>query len=229
MYKIKRAIILAAGRGSRLRPYTDKTPKPLLPVDGKPIIEHTIEYLVSKCITDITIVVGYRARQFKYLKKKYGVTLIRNRLFARGSSLLSLRCASNKIEDCVILDGDLILKGQAIRKFVSGSGYSYVKEKCAKEWAIEMNDEKVITKIEPTLTEKHNFKALHSISYWVGEDAKTYQHAIKYAPDDVQYVDNVAIRLSVKLYGYEIKHADMLEIDTVEEYENAIKDKRIVE
>jgi N-acetyl-alpha-D-muramate 1-phosphate uridylyltransferase len=50
-----KAMILAAGRGERMRPLTDHTPKPLLPVASKPLIEHTINQLVSAGFTDIVI------------------------------------------------------------------------------------------------------------------------------------------------------------------------------
>ena len=48
-------MILAAGRGERLRPHTDHTPKPLLPIAGKPLIEHHIEALVAAGITELVI------------------------------------------------------------------------------------------------------------------------------------------------------------------------------
>ena len=222
MYQIKRAIILAAGRGERLRPYTDKIPKPLLNVRGKPIIEYAIEALHERNITDITIVVGYRARQFKYLRRKYGVSLRRNRYFNKGSNLLSIKCVLDKLNDCVILDGDIIIKPAAIRKLVSGAAYSYVKEKCAHEWALETDSYRHITKIIPDLTEKHNFKALHSISYWVGDQAKQFRQMLHDAKDDVNYYDDIAIKIP-GLYAYEMKHSDFIEIDTVEEYEHEIQ------
>jgi MurNAc alpha-1-phosphate uridylyltransferase len=50
-----KAMILAAGRGERMRPLTDHTPKPLLPVAGKPLIEHTIRQLVTAGFNDIVI------------------------------------------------------------------------------------------------------------------------------------------------------------------------------
>lgn len=50
-----KAMILAAGRGERMRPLTDHTPKPLLLAAGKPLIEHTIKQLVAAGFNDIVI------------------------------------------------------------------------------------------------------------------------------------------------------------------------------
>ncbi len=55
------AIILAGGRGTRLRPLTNKLPKPLVPIIDKPIIEHIIELLKRHGLTDIGITLGYLA------------------------------------------------------------------------------------------------------------------------------------------------------------------------
>lgn len=59
-----KAIILAAGKGTRLRPLTDTIPKPLLPLLGKPILEHIIESLPD-AISELIIVVGYRGEQIR--------------------------------------------------------------------------------------------------------------------------------------------------------------------
>ncbi|MGX1763224.1 sugar phosphate nucleotidyltransferase, partial [Streptomyces lydicus] len=56
--KIRKAVIPAAGIGSRLLPLTKAIPKEMLPVGDKPVIEHTVRELVSSGITDITIVVS---------------------------------------------------------------------------------------------------------------------------------------------------------------------------
>lgn len=224
MAKIKRAIILAAGRGKRLRPLTNDTPKPLLKINDKPIIEYVIDALKQNSIDDITIVTGYRSGQFKYLIQKYGVTIRRNKDFNHGSNLLSLKIAIDKIDDCVILDGDLILSSKAIRSEVDGSGYSYVHDDCANEWQMFVKDGK-IERIVPDLTEKHDFDALHSISYWVEPQASLLRQALANAKDDVNYYDDIAIQMP-NLLAFEMKHEDFLEIDTVEDYENA---KRIME
>lgn len=54
-----KAIILAAGKGTRLRPLTNDRPKPMVLLKGRPLLEHILEYLPSK-ITEIVLVVGYR-------------------------------------------------------------------------------------------------------------------------------------------------------------------------
>src|SRR5262245_25295821 len=56
-----KAVILAAGKGTRMRELTDELPKPMLNVQGKPILEHIIGGLASTGIRDIFIVIGYRA------------------------------------------------------------------------------------------------------------------------------------------------------------------------
>lgn len=77
-----KAIILAAGLGTRLRPMTENTPKALVQVNQKPLIEYQIEFLKEKGINDIIIIVGYLKEQFDYLKK--------NMVFASSSMINTL-------------------------------------------------------------------------------------------------------------------------------------------
>lgn len=62
---MRRAMILAAGRGERLRPLTDDIPKPLIPVAGKPLIVYHLENLASMGITDIVINVSHQAKKIQ--------------------------------------------------------------------------------------------------------------------------------------------------------------------
>ena len=55
------ALILAGGKGERLRPLTDTLPKPMVPVCGKPILEHQVEWLKAGGVTDVVFLSGYRA------------------------------------------------------------------------------------------------------------------------------------------------------------------------
>jgi NDP-sugar pyrophosphorylase family protein len=75
---IDRAVILAAGEGRRLWPFTVNRPKPMLPIAGKPIIEYVIHALVQNGIRELILVVGYRREQiYDYLGSgdKFGVKI----------------------------------------------------------------------------------------------------------------------------------------------------------
>ena len=61
---IRRAMIFAAGRGERMRPVTDATPKPLLPIGGRRLIEHHIEKLAAIGVREIVINTSHLAEQF---------------------------------------------------------------------------------------------------------------------------------------------------------------------
>ena len=66
-----KALILAGGRGKRLRPLTDKIPKSLIPINKKPLIQYTINYLKKFGINEIIICAGYKSTQIQnFLKKK---------------------------------------------------------------------------------------------------------------------------------------------------------------
>ena len=54
------ALILAGGKGERLRPLTDTLPKPMVPLHGKPILQHQVEWLSGVGVTDVVFLVGYR-------------------------------------------------------------------------------------------------------------------------------------------------------------------------
>jgi len=65
---MKQAIILAAGEGWRLRPFTVNRPKVMLPVAGKPILQYMVEALAQNGIRNIVMVVGYKREQiFDYM------------------------------------------------------------------------------------------------------------------------------------------------------------------
>ena len=59
--KINKAVILAAGRGTRMRELTAELPKPMIEVRGKPVLQYIVEGLRNAGIGDLLLVVGYRA------------------------------------------------------------------------------------------------------------------------------------------------------------------------
>ena len=101
-----KAIILAAGLGTRLRPMTDNTPKALIKVKDKPLVEYQIEFLKEKGIDEIIVVVGYLHEQFDYLKEKYNVELVFNDKYAEYNNFYSLYLVKEKLADSYVIDAD---------------------------------------------------------------------------------------------------------------------------
>ena len=108
-----KAIILAGGRGKRLRPITDKIPKPLIPINNKPLIERTIKYLKKYGITEIIISSGYKSNLIeKFLKKKknFGCKIIfsieKTPLGTGGAIKKALKHVNEK--SFLVLNGDIV-------------------------------------------------------------------------------------------------------------------------
>src|SRR5438045_673554 len=85
-----RAVILAAGRGSRMGPLTDATPKCLLPLGGRPLLEWQVAALRGAGIDTVGIVRGYNAHLFD----GRALTTFENPRWAETNMVASLACAS---------------------------------------------------------------------------------------------------------------------------------------
>jgi UDP-N-acetylglucosamine diphosphorylase/glucosamine-1-phosphate N-acetyltransferase len=123
--------ILAAGEGLRMRPLTANIPKPLLPVAGKPFLEHNIEAFREAGIKEIILLVGWRAHRIHELfgdGKEYGVRLE----YIEQKERLGTAHAIGMVKDMVdgpffCLYGDIVLSGEtakamvALHKKVNGS------------------------------------------------------------------------------------------------------------
>ena len=143
MPRVERAVIMAAGRGERLRPVTDRIPKPLIPVRGKRMIETILDALRINGIREVYIVTGYRAEDFEALKADYPeIRLIRNPDYARCNNISSLYAAREHLANAMILDGDQIIRNPAVLSpCFSRSGYSAVwTEAETREWLMTVRD-----------------------------------------------------------------------------------------
>ena len=118
-YKVKRAIFLAAGFGSRLVPITLNTPKPLVMVHGKRIIETLLDAVVKAEIPEIIIVRGYLGEQFEILLHKYpNIKFIENDLYNQANNISSAYLVKDLLENSYVLESDLLLSNpKLIRKY----------------------------------------------------------------------------------------------------------------
>jgi len=109
-------LVLAAGAGRRLRPYTDTLPKALVPVDGETtIMDISLRNLAAAGLTDVTIVVGYRAIEVENRKdafeQKYGVTitLVHNDKAEEWNNAYSLWLAREQFaQGALLVNGDTV-------------------------------------------------------------------------------------------------------------------------
>ena len=141
--KVKNAIIMAAGVGERLRPLTLTTPKPLIKVNGVPMIESVIEAIRKNGIEEIYVVVGYQAEKFQYLSEKYpGLTLIKNPYYLEANNISSMYVARDHLGDSIVLDGDqIIYNPDILNPEFTRSGYNVIWcEGETKEWILDVQN-----------------------------------------------------------------------------------------
>lgn len=118
----KKALILAAGFGSRLRPLTDLRPKPLVEVNGTSIIHNALRNLETVGVEEVTIVVGYRKDAIEYAcGNRFGtlaINYVESTVFDRTGSAYSLWLARDALldGDCCILEGDVFFEEEALRR-----------------------------------------------------------------------------------------------------------------
>ena len=108
-----RAIILAAGEGTRLRPHTLDRPKCLVPLAGRPLLLWQADALRRAGVDDITVVTGYRAEQVVAL----GFAAVHNDRFRETNMVASLMCARALLDgsdDVAICYGDLVYEARHI-------------------------------------------------------------------------------------------------------------------
>lgn len=224
MHKVKRAIIMAAGIGKRMRPVTLQTPKPLVKVRGVRMIDTVIQSLLKEGICEIYLVVGYLKEQFQNLPKEYpGITLIENPYYDTCNNISSLYVARNYLSDAMILDGDqLVMDSTILTPDFELSGYNAVwTDAHTDEWIMTV-EEGVVTTCSRTGGD-HGWQ-LFSISRWTEEDGQKLKRHLEIEFEKKQnrqiYWDDVAMFCYSHEYQLGIHVMEpgaVLEIDSLEE------------
>lgn len=111
------AVVLAAGKGTRLQPLTQNRPKPMLPAANRPILEHVLDALVDAGIERLVLVVGYRRERVQsYVGPTYRDTpveyVIQDKQLGSGHALL--QAESEVTEPMLVVNGDRLIEPDAI-------------------------------------------------------------------------------------------------------------------
>lgn len=224
MHHVQRAIIMAAGKGERMHPLTEKVPKPLIRVNGRRMIETVIEALRENGITEVYVVVGHLKEQFGELKEQYpGVRLIENPYYETCNNISSLYVAREHLEDCMILDGDqIIYEPSILAPEFERSGYNAVwTDDETKEWLLQVEDGIVVS---CSRTGGRGGWQLYSISRWSAEDGRRLRSHLELEFEEKRnrqiYWDDVTLFCHPEEYQLGIrpmKKSDIIEIDSLEE------------
>lgn len=217
------AIIVAAGFGSRLRPLTYSTPKPLIEVFNQPIIEKNIEFLLEKGIDDINVIVGYAKERFEYLREKYqGVKLVYNEKYNEYNNIYSLYLVKDYLEDSYIIEGDIFLNKNIFDSNIKNSCYFSKKvERENEEWQLILENNKV-KRVEIGGKGNH---IMSGISFWKKEDSLKIKELLEeYVQDEEKkkkyYWDHI-IKENIEKFDnigiVPLEENDIYEIDTLDE------------
>lgn len=217
-YRVRRAVILAAGFGQRLAPVTLNTPKPLVRVNGVRILDTLLDALIEKGITNITVVRGYKKEQFDELLEKYPMLhFIDNPEFNLANNISSAVQAIDLIDRCYICEADLyITDPDVINRYEYRSNYLGAQVAETDDWCFKKRNGFAYGY---QLGGTDCYQAF-GISYWDSEDAEKLKTDLRKVYASRGGRENlwemVPLKLMRKNYRLEIREcrkSDIIEID----------------
>ena len=233
-----KAIILAAGTASRLRPLTSNTPKCLLKIGQRSLLQRSIDALAAAGVSELCIVTGYLHEQIEqFVAEHYPalkVTFIHNALFATTNNIYSLYLARPEAEgsDILLLDSDLVYDPQILTRVLQAPASNVLTlirhELGEEEMKVVVDGEGRITQISKTC----NPAEAAGESLGIERMSADYTRAL-YALLDVmmrsEHLENKFYELAFERllsqgHTYQVLDVTDLfscELDTVEDFENA--------
>lgn len=238
-----KAVILAAGTASRLRPLTENTPKCLLTVNGKTLLGRTLDNLLANNIKDLLVVTGYLQCLIKdFIAKNYpqmNVQYIENADFAKTNNIYSLFLAEPFVsgEEFLLLDSDILFSKDIISALLADENPDVL---AMNRHQLGEEEIKIISDENRNVLEISKVCSLEkAIGESVGIEKFSSQYSSALYKELHQMIDNEGLdnvfyekafeRLIPQ--GFIFKYLDTtdffsMEIDTVEDYER-VKDMNV--
>ncbi len=229
---LKKAFILAGGKGTRMRPLTYEIPKPLIPLKGRPIIEHQIEHLKKFGIEEIILGLGYGAEKIiahfadgRKLGVKIKYVVEKEELGTAGPMILAKEYLD---EPFVMLNGDVLSKVDLYEMYETHINSNAVATIALKEvedptafGVAKLRGNKILKFIEKPKMEDAPSKLINAGVYILSPDI------FKFMPKDKKQVmmeTEVFPEVAKKsgLYGY-VYDGQWFDLGTPERYDEAIK------
>ena len=222
-YRVKRAVFLAAGFGSRMVPITFNTPKPLVRVHGIRMIDTLLDAVVAAEIPEIVVVRGYLGEQFDQLLYKYpGIQFVDNPHYNDENNISSAMCVRHLLRNAYVLEADLVLSNpKLIRKYEYSSNFLGVPVEVTDDWCFLTDSNGIITE------ESVGGRSCHQvigISYWdaqAGAQLEKDLEAVYASPGGKErYWEQTALvykKENYKVAVRECEFSDIVEIDSFNE------------
>ena len=221
-YRAKRAVFIAAGFGSRMVPITLNTPKPLVRVHGRRIIDSLIDACLAAGIEEIYIVRGYLSEQFDQLLYKYPmIKFLENPAYNDANNISSALVARYLLSNAYVLEADLVCSNPAIiKKYHYTSDFLAIKTERTDDWCFTVKDGVIVEEKVGGL----DCWQMVGISYWNEADG----HKLSRDIEDVfqtpggreRYWEQVPLVYRKDNYKVAVKECfdeDIVEIDSFNE------------
>lgn len=221
-YRVKRAVILAAGFGSRMIPLTFNTPKPLIRVKGKMMIESLLDAIEEAGIPEVVLVRGYLWEMFDSLLHKYpNIKFIQNPLFNEANNISSAYVVKDLLANAYVCEADLLVSNpRLIRKYEYETNYLGRHVEYTDDWCFKVKG----GKIRELMVGGTDCYHMYGISYWNTKDGRKMSEdieaAYKMPGGKERYWDEVSMRIFKKHYSIAVRpcyEGDIIEIDTFNE------------
>lgn len=226
-----RAILLAAGMGTRLRPITNEIPKALIVVNKKSLLERQIEYLKEVGVEEIIVLTGYLSEQFEYLKEKYGVKLVKNYKYDVYNNIYTMYLVKDYLKNSYVIDADVYINENFfVRNLQKSTYFTAYKKEFKDEWKLNFDQFLKVKDIEVCSGEGY---ILSGVSYWNEKEANIIVNELEKVINSGNfknlYWDDIVKNNISKLdvYVHKISEDSIYEIDNLNELEYIKKKLKI--
>ncbi|GAA0076912.1 CTP--phosphocholine cytidylyltransferase [Clostridium sp. CTA-5] len=222
-----RAILVAAGMGTRLRPLTNTTPKSLIEVNGVSLLERQIINLREIGIEEIIVLTGYLHEKFDDLVEKYNLIKVYNDKFDVYNNIYTMYLAREYLHDVFVIDADNYINRNFLPKSrpEHSEYYSACKENIIGEWILRYDESNRVCKVDIGAEGDKPSYIMSGASYWSEKDGKFIAEKITQKVENeefenlywddivVENLDNLEVRIN------KINSDDIFEIDSLQDLE----------